>query len=66
MWLGFFILLLLDTLTFDQHILFFSESFNGFSLAWYSTLNNGFGRGALSCGAGIHLGVISLIQTNTL
>ncbi len=29
---------LLDTLTFDQHMLFFSEFFNGFSLAWYSTL----------------------------
>ncbi len=31
---------LLDTLIFDQHMLFFSEKFNGFSylaLAWYST-----------------------------
>ncbi len=25
------------TLTFDQHMLFFSESVNGFSLTWYST-----------------------------
>ncbi len=32
---------LLDTLTFDQHMLFLSEMFNGFSylaLEWYSTL----------------------------
>ncbi len=29
---------LLDTLTFDQDMLFFSEFFNVFSLAWYSTL----------------------------
>ncbi len=34
-----FFFLLLDTLTFDQHKLFFSEFFNEFSLAWYSTLN---------------------------
>ncbi len=32
------VFLLLDTLTIDQHIIFFSECFNGFSLAWYSTL----------------------------
>ncbi len=30
--------LLLDTLTFEQHMVFFSDFFNGFSLAWYSTL----------------------------
>ncbi len=24
--------------SFDQHMLFFSDFFNGFSLAWYSTL----------------------------
>ncbi len=35
-----YFILLLDTLTFDQHVLFFSEMFNGFSLAWYSTLTN--------------------------
>ncbi len=35
-----FIYFLLDTLTFDQHMLFFSEYFNGFLLAWYSTLIN--------------------------
>ncbi len=29
---------LLDTLTFDQHMLCFSEFCNGFSLAWSSTL----------------------------
>ncbi len=34
----YYVFWLLDTLTFDQHILFFSELFNGFSLAWYSTL----------------------------
>ncbi len=28
----------LDALTFDQHMLFLSECFNGFPLAWYSTL----------------------------
>ncbi len=30
---------LLDTLTSDQHMLFFLDVFKGFSLAWYSTLN---------------------------
>ncbi len=30
---------LLDTLTFDQHMLFFSDVFNGFLLVGYSTLN---------------------------
>ncbi len=36
-----YIFSLLDTLTFDQHMLFFLEMFNGFSylaLAWYLTL----------------------------
>ncbi len=40
---------LLDTLTFDQHILFFSEFFNGFSLAWYSTLKHNYKVGCISC-----------------
>ncbi len=31
---------LLDTLTFDQHILFLSEFFNGFSLEMYSTVQS--------------------------
>ncbi len=40
-WQGiFFLLLLLNTLTLDQHMLLFSEFFNGFSVAWYSTLRD--------------------------
>ncbi len=31
---------LMDTLTIDQHMLFFSECFNGFSLPWYSMLRD--------------------------
>ncbi len=40
-WWGFFFSPLLDTLTFDQYMLFFSEFWYGVSylaLAWYSTL----------------------------
>ncbi len=35
-----YFLLLLDTLTFDQRMLFFSIFFNGFSSAWYSTFKS--------------------------
>ncbi len=30
----------MDTFTFDQHMIYFSEYFNGFSLKWYSTLTS--------------------------
>ncbi len=36
----YYFIFLLDTLTFDQHMLIFTEFFNGFSLSWYSTLND--------------------------
>ncbi len=40
MWQGiFFYYYWMDTLTFDQHVIF-SEFLNGFSLAWYSILKN--------------------------
>ncbi len=38
LWKCIIIFILLDTLTFDQHMVFFSEFVNVFSLEWYSTL----------------------------
>ncbi len=37
-WWGICVFLLLDILSFDQHMLFFQIFFYWFSLAWYSTL----------------------------
>ncbi len=38
-WQGTIFFGILDTLTIDQHMLFFTIFFNGLSLAWYSTLS---------------------------